>query len=103
MEQYSKFDKVVDIYKEYTDYEKYKIPFKLEALKSLISSGDTIDDIISFVGVVNKMSPKEGKSLINETLMHDLRGLMSGDEFFTPRVEGYRTYYTPPKEIKDEV
>lgn len=103
MEQYNKFDKVVDIYKEYTDYEKNKIPFKLEALKSLMCSGETIDDIISFVGVINKMNPKEGKSLINETLMHDLRGIMSGDEFFIPRVEGYRTYYTPPKKIENEV
>ena len=103
MKTHSKFDKVVGIYKEYTDYERNEIPFKLDALTSLISSGDTLDDIISFVGVINKMNPKDSKSFINETLMHDLRGLMSGDEFFIPRVEGYRTYYTPPKEIKDEV
>ena len=103
MKQYSKFDKVVDIYKEYTDYERNEINFKLDALKSLISSGETLDDIISFVGVINKMNPKDSKPLINETLMHDLRGLMSGDKFFIPRVEGYRTYYTPPKKNKNEV
>jgi hypothetical protein len=51
---------------------------------------------LSFVAYVHRntdIDDSKKLSLLVSTLMHDLGGVIDGDEHFLPRVNGYRSKY----------
>tara|TARA_R100000008_G_scaffold63615_1_gene40784 strand:- start:1 stop:231 length:231 start_codon:yes stop_codon:yes gene_type:complete len=61
-----------------------------------------VNDIFAYIQFVNEnYSEDYDKELkIKGTLIHDLSGVLSGDEHFSPRVDGYDNLQYNVKEIE---
>lgn len=83
-----KLDEVMDIYKVYApDYWNNK-RYSLGMIEALYKHPEYHENFINFIKFAKENDIDDMD--IQITLMHDIGGLMRGEEMFTPRVAGYK-------------
>ena len=73
--------KAVNIVKEYIPSFFNSDSYKWDILEVIMNNKDWANDLINFVD-----AHKDSRTMIIQTMMHDIGGLMRNDEHFLPRI-----------------
>lgn len=74
-------EKAIDIVKEYIPLFYNSENYKWNVISVIMKNNEWTNDLIEFVE-----KHKDNQTLIVQTIMHDIGGLMREDEHFLPRI-----------------
>ena len=74
-------EKAIDIVKEYIPLFYNSENYKWNVISVIMKNNEWTNDLIEFVE-----KHKDNQTLIVQTIMHDIGGLMKEDEHFLPRI-----------------
>ena len=79
-----KMDIITDALQKYLPSFWDSINYRMDMISALLDNKEYLDDFVDFIQYMEDLGNAD--TIITQTLMHDLGGLMKKDEDFLPRV-----------------